>query len=65
MSWHYVYDYLLQKLEDTEFKKQNALHNPNDPAIALLVAVEHLYVVLKWVHAQKGVKKWRKITVKS
>ena len=61
MSWHYVYDYLTRNLEDPEFRGQNALHNPNDPETAILVAAEHLYAELKLARTQKEMEKWQKI----
>ena len=63
MSWRYVYDYLKRNLENAEFQKQNAVHNPNDPETALLVAVEHLYVELKRAHAQTELEKWQRTVI--
>ena len=42
MSWHYVYNYVKACLEDPEFVRMNAEHNPNTPEAAVAVALETL-----------------------
>ena len=42
MSWHYVYNYVKARLEDPEFVRVNAEHNPNTPEAAIALALEAL-----------------------
>ena len=42
MGWMYVYNKIKELLESEEFKKENLLHNPNNPEDAIKIALVKL-----------------------